>query len=79
MTRYETSPSVAAIAPALVRTAATERAHSAERFRELEELIPMKRTGKIEEVAALAAFVASRECSFTTGFTFDASGGRAVY
>jgi 3-oxoacyl-[acyl-carrier protein] reductase len=39
----------------------------------------MRRTGTSEEVAALAAFIASRECSFSTGFTFDASGGRAVY
>ena len=38
--------------------------------------IPMRRTG---EIAALAAFAASRECSFTTGFTFDATGGRAAY
>jgi 3-oxoacyl-[acyl-carrier protein] reductase len=41
--------------------------------------IPMRRTGEIEEIAALVAFAASREASFTTGFTFDASGGRAVY
>jgi 3-oxoacyl-[acyl-carrier protein] reductase len=41
--------------------------------------IPMGRTGEIEEVAAVVAFAASREAGFTTGFTFDASGGRAVY
>ena len=41
--------------------------------------IPMKRTGEIEEIAALVAFIASREASFTTAFTFDATGGRAVY
>lgn len=68
-----------AVAPALVRTAATESVHSPQRFRELAALIPMNRTGEIEEVAAVVAFAASPECSFTTGFTFDASGGRAVY
>jgi NAD(P)-dependent dehydrogenase (short-subunit alcohol dehydrogenase family) len=41
--------------------------------------IPIKRTGEIAGIAALAAFAASRECSFTTGFTFDATGGRATY
>ena len=41
--------------------------------------IPMRRTGEIEEIAAVVAFAASPEASFTTGFTFDASGGRAVY
>ena len=36
-------------------------------------------TSEIEEIAALAAFAASTESSFTTGFTFDATGGRATY
>ncbi len=75
----ETGITCNAVAPALVRTPATEEAHDPRRFRELAELIPMKRTGEIAEIAALVAFAASRECSFTTGFTFDASGGRAVY
>uniref|UniRef100_UPI002FC5C28A SDR family NAD(P)-dependent oxidoreductase n=1 Tax=Bosea sp. (in: a-proteobacteria) TaxID=1871050 RepID=UPI002FC5C28A len=41
--------------------------------------IPMNRFLRVEEIAATAAFAASRECSFTTGFTFDVSGGRATY
>jgi NAD(P)-dependent dehydrogenase (short-subunit alcohol dehydrogenase family) len=41
--------------------------------------IPMKRCGLISEVAALVAFAVSKDASFTTGFTFDATGGRAVY
>ncbi|SDG13595.1 MULTISPECIES: SDR family NAD(P)-dependent oxidoreductase [Bosea] len=41
--------------------------------------IPMNRFLTVEEIAATAAFAASRECSFTTGFTFDVSGGRATY
>ena len=41
--------------------------------------IPMGRFCQPEEIAALVAFVASDDCSFTTGFVFDATGGRATY
>mgnify|MGYP006270535957 CR=1 FL=1 len=41
--------------------------------------IPMGRFGLIEEIAAMVAWMASEECSFTTGAVFDLSGGRAVY
>ncbi len=41
--------------------------------------IPMGRTGKIEEVAALVHYLASSEASFTTGQCYDISGGRATY
>ena len=41
--------------------------------------IPMKRMGQPAEAAALVAWIVSDECSFTTGFTFDLSGGRATY
>ncbi len=41
--------------------------------------IPMGRFGQTEEVAALVAWLASPDCSFTTGGTFDISGGRATY
>jgi 3-oxoacyl-[acyl-carrier protein] reductase len=41
--------------------------------------IPMGRLGEADEVAQMLAFMASQACSFTTGFTFDASGGRATY
>ncbi len=41
--------------------------------------IPMGRFGKVEEVAALVAWLASEECSFSTGAVFDISGGRATY
>ena len=42
-------------------------------------LIPMGRFPAIEEVAAMVAWMASPECSFTTGAVFDLSGGRATY
>lgn len=41
--------------------------------------IPMGRTGRREEVAALVAWLCSSECSFSTGAVFDISGGRATY
>jgi 2-dehydro-3-deoxy-L-rhamnonate dehydrogenase (NAD+) len=41
--------------------------------------IPMGRFGQIEEVASLVAWLASDECSFSTGGVFDLSGGRATY
>jgi len=41
--------------------------------------IPMGRVGKPEEVAALVAWLASDECSFSTGAVYDLSGGRASY
>jgi 3-oxoacyl-[acyl-carrier protein] reductase len=41
--------------------------------------IPRNRFVEVDEIAALAAFCASAECSFTTGAVFDISGGRATY
>ena len=41
--------------------------------------IPMGRFGAVEEIAALVAWLASEDCSFSTGAVFDASGGRATY
>jgi NAD(P)-dependent dehydrogenase (short-subunit alcohol dehydrogenase family) len=41
--------------------------------------IPLGRIGQPEEVAELIAWIASDACSFTTGFCFDISGGRATY
>jgi 3-oxoacyl-[acyl-carrier protein] reductase len=41
--------------------------------------IPMARFGRMEEIAALVAWLCSEECSFSTGAVFDLSGGRATY
>jgi len=41
--------------------------------------IPMKRFGQVHEVANLIAWLASEDCSFSTGAVFDISGGRATY
>ncbi len=74
----ETGITCNAIAPAVVRTAMVA-ALPDQQVKYMTDKIPMKRTGEIAEIAALAAFAASKECSFTTGFTFDATGGRATY
>ena len=41
--------------------------------------IPMNRFGHVDEIAAMVCWLASEECSFSTGAVFDISGGRAVY
>jgi 3-oxoacyl-[acyl-carrier protein] reductase len=41
--------------------------------------IPIGRFGGIDEVAAIVCWLASEECSFSTGAVFDVSGGRATY
>jgi 2-dehydro-3-deoxy-L-rhamnonate dehydrogenase (NAD+) len=41
--------------------------------------IPMGRFVKVDEIAALACWLASEDCSFSTGGVFDISGGRATY
>ena len=41
--------------------------------------IPIGRFGTVDEIASMVCWLASEECSFTTGAVFDASGGRATY
>ncbi len=41
--------------------------------------IPMGRFGLVDEIASMACWLASEECSFSTGAVFDISGGRATY
>ncbi len=66
------------IAPAVIETPILEGL-SQHHVDYMVERIPMGRMGKAEEVAALVAWLASEECSFSTGATYDISGGRAVY
>jgi 3-oxoacyl-[acyl-carrier protein] reductase len=69
---------VNSISPAVIQTPILE-AMSRETVQYMISRIPMGRTGKIEEIAALVHFLASREASFTTGQCYDISGGRATY
>jgi len=41
--------------------------------------IPMRRLGQPHELAALVSWLASDECSFSSGAVYDISGGRATY
>ena len=52
---------------------------TAERRAELISRIAMGRFVEVEEIAAMVAFLASDDCSFSTGAVFDLSGGRATY
>ena len=67
-----------AFAPAVIRTP-MNAGTSDETLKYMLGRIPMGRVGEPEEAAEMLAFMVSRACSFTTGFTFDASGGRATY
>ncbi len=69
---------VNAIAPAMIETDMV-RQMSKETVDMLRAKIPMGRIGRPEEVAALVAWLASDECSFSTGAVYDISGGRATY
>jgi 3-oxoacyl-[acyl-carrier protein] reductase len=66
------------IAPAVIETPILEGI-SQEHIDYMVERIPMGRMGRAAEVAALACWLASEECSFSTGAVYDISGGRAVY
>ncbi len=66
------------ITPAVVRTRILEQL-TQEHIDYMISKIPMGRTGEVSEVAALVAWLASEECSFSTGAVFDISGGRATY
>ena len=76
---YATSGvTINAMAPALIESPMSA-SFSEKQLALLKSRIPMERLGKSQEVADLAAWIISPACSFTTGFTFDLSGGRATY
>jgi 2-dehydro-3-deoxy-L-rhamnonate dehydrogenase (NAD+) len=66
------------IAPAMTETD-LPAGMTQEHIRNMKAKIPMGRLVQIDEVGELAAWIASPACSFTTGFVFDISGGRATY
>ncbi len=66
------------ITPAAVRTEIFDQISQAHIDFMLSK-IPMARFGLVEEIASLIAWLASEECSFSTGAVFDISGGRATY
>ncbi len=66
------------VAPAAVRTAMFDQM-TQEHIDFMLSKIPMGRFGTADEIAAMVCWLASEECSFTTGAVFDISGGRATY
>jgi NAD(P)-dependent dehydrogenase (short-subunit alcohol dehydrogenase family) len=66
------------VTPAAVRTAIFDQM-TPQHIDFMLSKIPMGRFGAVEEIAALVCWLASEECSFSTGAVFDVSGGRATY
>jgi 3-oxoacyl-[acyl-carrier protein] reductase len=66
------------VAPAVIETPILAQL-SEEHVGYMISKIPMGRMGRTDEVANLVLWLASEDCSFSTGATFDISGGRAVY
>jgi NAD(P)-dependent dehydrogenase (short-subunit alcohol dehydrogenase family) len=70
--------SVNTVTPAAVRTAIFDQMSQAHIDFMLSK-IPMGRFGTVDENASLISWLASRECSFSSGAVFDISGGRSTY
>lgn len=74
----DTNITVNGLAPAVIKTAMNGQT-SPEQLKYMTARIPMGRLGTVEEVAAVCCFIVSEENSFSTGFIYDISGGRATY
>jgi NAD(P)-dependent dehydrogenase (short-subunit alcohol dehydrogenase family) len=73
-----TGVTVNCVTPAAVRTAIFDQM-TQQHIDFMLSKIPMGRFGGVDEIAALVCWLASEECSFSTGAVFDLSGGRATY
>jgi 3-oxoacyl-[acyl-carrier protein] reductase len=73
-----TGITVNGLAPAVIKTAMNDNT-APEQLAYMLAKIPMGRLGTVEEVAEITSWIVSKENSFTTGFVFDLSGGRATY
>ena len=69
---------VNAVSPAVVQTEILDQI-TPEQVAYMTQRIPIGRTGKPEEIAAVVHFLSSPDCSFVTAQCYDASGGRATY
>jgi len=74
----QTGVLVNCVTPAAARTAIFEQM-TEEHIAYMRSKIPMNRFVNVEEIAALVCWLASEDCSFSTGGVFDISGGRATY
>lgn len=75
----KTGVRVNCVAPAIIATKNLYHDQPEEMRKLWVSRVPMGRPGTPEEVAAMIAWLASEDCSFTTGAAFDLSGGRATY
>jgi 3-oxoacyl-[acyl-carrier protein] reductase len=66
------------VAPAAVRTPMFDQM-TPQHLDFMLSKIPLGRFGEVDEIASLVCWLASEECSFSTGAVFDISGGRATY
>ena len=73
-----TGVTVNALAPAVIQTPMVH-ALPEQQVKYMTDKIPMRRCGTLDELVAMVEFIVSPACSYTTGFTFDLSGGRATY
>ena len=74
----ETGITINALAPAVIKTPMVEAMPEAQ-VKYMTDKIPMKRCGTLDEIAHMAQFIVSPGTGFTTGFTFDMTGGRTTY
>ena len=74
----KTGVRVNCVTPAAVKTAIFDQM-SQQHIDFMLSKIPVGRFGKVEEIAALVAWLCTEDCSFSTGAVFDLSGGRATY
>ncbi len=74
----DTGIRVNSIAPAVIQTPMLDQV-TPETIDYMVSKIPVGRTGRPDEVAALVHYLSSEDCSFSTGACYDVSGGRATY
>jgi len=74
----ETGVTVNSLAPAVIKTPIHDTIPQ-EQIDYMTSRIPMKRCGTLDEIVSAIRFIVSPENSFTTGFCYDLSGGRATY
>lgn len=74
----DTNITINGLAPAVIRTAMNENT-APKQLAYMTAKIPMQRLGTVDEVAAMSCYIVSDENSFSTGFIYDISGGRATY
>lgn len=74
----DTNIRVNCVTPAAVKTAIFDQM-TEQHIAYMLSKIPMGRFGQVEEIAAMVAWLCTEDCAFSTGATFDLSGGRSTY